>query len=214
MEFVIVVFGVIWLLGYAYRGSKKAGRRIDRQFKPRHSTPTETLRPIDIRYAKPAHAEKGDFEPFDAKTAKPLPEHPVIFGAVYVIDGDSLIIQKTQVRLFGVDAPEINHPYGIRAKQKLWALCKNHSIRAEVLTTDAHGRTVARCTLPDGRDLSAEMVKAGLALDWAKFSGGIYRDLEVPDARRKMWLADARQKGRMHVWAQFDAKQKAVGAKP
>jgi hypothetical protein len=24
-----------------------------------------------------------------------------------------------------------------------------------------------------------------------------------------MWLADARQKGRMHVWEQFDAKQAA-----
>jgi hypothetical protein len=42
-----------------------------------------------------------------------------------------------------------------------------------------------------------------------KFSGGIYRDLEVPDARRKMWLADARQKGHMHVWAKFEAKQNA-----
>ena len=88
--------------------------------------------------------------------------------------------------MFGVDAPELNHPYGIRAKRKLWALCKGHSIRVEVLTTDAHGRTGARSILPDGRDLSAEMVNAGLALDWAKFSGGIYRDLEAPDARRKM----------------------------
>lgn len=120
-----------------------------------------------------------------------------------------MVIQKTQIRLFGVDAPELNHPYGIRAKRKLWALTKGHSIRAEIVATDAHGRTVARCTLPDGRDLSAEMVKAGLALDWAKFSGGIYRDLEVPDARRKMWLADARQKGRMDVWARFEAKQNA-----
>lgn len=120
-----------------------------------------------------------------------------------------MVIQKTQIRLFGVDAPELNHPNGIRAKRCLMAMCKGQSIRAEVLSIDAHGRTVAICTLPDGRDLSAEMVKAGLALDWAKFSGGIYRDLEVPEARRKMWLADARQKGHMHVWARFEAKQAA-----
>ena len=74
---------------------------------------------------------------------------------------------------------------------------------------DAHGRTVARCYLPDGRGLSAEMVKLGLAIDWPKFSGGQYRSLETPDARKKLWLADVRQKGRMQVWEKFEARQKS-----
>ncbi len=78
----------------------------------------------------------------------------------------------------------------------------------EVAEQDAHGRTVAKCYLEDGRDLSAEMVKLGLAIDWPKFSNGKYRSLEVPDVRKKLWLADARQKGRMHVWEKFEAKQK------
>ena len=217
MEVVLVVVGVIWLFSFGGRAARKTGRRIDRFFKPRHRPRDDRLRPIDTRYATPAPTRptatpESNVEPFDARTAKPRLETTILCGAAFVIDGDSLVIQKTQIRLFGVDAPEINHPYGIRAKQKLWAMCKNHSIRAEILATDAHGRTVARCILPDGRDLSAEMVKAGLALDWAKFSGGIYRDLELPDARRKMWLADARQKGRMHVWARFDAKQEAEQA--
>ncbi|KQB98539.1 nuclease [Loktanella sp. 1ANDIMAR09] len=106
-----------------------------------------------------------------------------------------------------MDAPEFNHPYGKQAKWALVELCKGNRIRAEIFEEDVHGRTVARCYLPDGRDLSAEMVRVGLAIDWAKFSGGIYRDLEVPNARKKMWLADARQKGRMHVWEQFDYDQ-------
>ena len=42
-----------------------------------------------------------------------------------------------------------------------------------------------------------------------KFSGGVYRALELPDARKKLWLADARQKGRMHVWEAYEAKRKA-----
>lgn len=119
------------------------------------------------------------------------------------------MIRKTQIRLFGVDAPEMNHPYGKKAKWALVGLCKGQPVRAEITAQDAHGRTVARCILPDGRDLSAEMVKLGLAIDWPKFSGGKYRSLEVPNARKKMWLADARQKGRKHVWAQFEAKKKA-----
>ena len=80
----------------------------------------------------------------------------------------------------------------------------------EIVADDEHGRTVAKCSLQDGRDLSAEMVKLGLAIDWEKFSGGIYRGLETPDARKRLWLADARQNGHMHIWEQFEAKRAAA----
>lgn len=89
-----------------------------------------------------------------------------------------------------------------------WALQGSVGARRD-LEKDSYERTVAKCTRPDGRDLSAEMVKLGMAIDWPKFSGGIYRALETPDARKKLWLADARQKGRMHVWEQYEAKKKA-----
>jgi len=151
--------------------------------------------------------------PFDSKTAQPQPDKLILQGSAYIVDGDSLVIRKTQIRLFGVDAPEINHPYGKKAKWALVSLCKGQKVRAEILEQDAHGRTVAKCNLEDGRDLSAEMVKLGLAIDWPKFSGGKYRSLETPDARKKLWLADARQKGRMHVWEKFEAKQKAPTTK-
>lgn len=124
-----------------------------------------------------------------------------------MIDGDSIVIQGTQIRLFGIDAPEMNHPYGKKAKWALLALCKGQTIRAELVAQDHFERTVALCYLEDGRELSAEMVKAGMAIDWPKFSGGKYGELEPPDARRKLWLADARQKGRMHVLEKFEARQ-------
>ena len=123
-----------------------------------------------------------------------------------MVDGDTIVIQKVQIRLFGVDAPELNHPFGQKAKWQLVSLCKDQVVRADILEQDRHGRTVARCYLADGRDLSAEMVKAGLAIDWPKYSGGQYRQLEKPDARKKMWLADARQNGRAHVVKQFEAR--------
>ncbi len=150
--------------------------------------------------------------PFDPATATPTPVRSTLKGAAYVIDGDTLVVQKTQVRLFGVDAPEMNHPHGKKAKWALVKLCKGQTLCAEVTDTDGHGRLVARCYLPDGRDLSEEMVKQGLAIDWPKFSGGIYRAFETPDARRKLWLADARQKGRMHVWEAYEARQRACKA--
>jgi len=137
----------------------------------------------------------------------PQPATSILQGFAYVVDGDTLTINKTQIRLFGIDAPEMNHPYGKNAKWALVGLCKGQVVKAEITEKDAYGRTVAKCYLQDGRDLSAEMVKLGLAIDWAKFSGGQYRSLEVPDVRKKLWLADARQKGRMDVWERFEANQ-------
>lgn len=147
---------------------------------------------------------------FDAQSSIAQTTKRVLQGTAYVVDGDTITIQKTQVRLFGRDAPELDHPYGKNAKFALIGLCKGQSVRAEIVAVDDHGRTVAKCSLQEGRDLSSEMVKLGLAIDWAKFSGGKYRALETPDARKKLWLADARQNGRMDVWEKFEAKRAAA----
>lgn len=148
-------------------------------------------------------------EPFDGSTQTPVPAKEVLVGSAYVIDGDSIVIQKTQIRLFGIDAPELNHPYGQKAKWALVRLCKGHKITAEILAKDDHGRTVAKCRLPDGKDLSEEMITLGLAIDWPKYSGGVYARKEVAGVRKRLWLADARQKGRMHVWEKYEARQRA-----
>ena len=192
MEILLLLLGLIVVLFFVYEGRGKpdepASRRTPPAPKRRASTP----------------------KPFNRSTAKPLPSKTEIYGAAYVVDGDTIVIQKTQIRLFGIDAPELDHPYGQKAKWAMVALCKGQKIRAVITEKDAYDRTVAKCFLPDGRDLSAEMVKIGMAIDWPKFSGGIYRSLETPDARKKLWLATARQQGRMHVWEQFEAKRKKV----
>lgn len=149
--------------------------------------------------------------PFEPETATPAADRTVVRGAAYVVDGDTIRVRNTQIRLFGIDAPELDHPYGQRAKWALVGLCKGHPVRAEIHEYDAYGRTVARCFLPDGRDLSEEMVRLGLAIDWPKFSGGAYTAMEQPGVRRRLWLADARQRGRMDVWERFE-RQRAGSA--
>jgi len=161
-----------------------------------------SAQPKTPQLAAPARGEA-----FDAATAHSVTMPRVLEGPAYVTDGDTITIQKTQVRLYGIDAPELHHPYGKTAKWAMVRLCKGHSIRAEITDEDEYGRTVAKCFLPDGRDLSEELVKQGLAIDWPKFSGGKYSNLEVAGIRKKLWLADARQKGRMHVWEKFDARK-------
>ena len=194
MEILLLLIGLIALSGFA--GFVFRTKSCDSDA----TRPTQTTSGNHTQPKRPA---------LEAQSAEPLPPKPVLQGSAYVVDGDTLVIQKTRIRLFGVDAPELNHPYGNTAKWALVALCKGQNVRAELSEQDIHGRTVARCYLQDGRDLSAEMVKVGLAIDWTKFSKGEYLSLEVPDVRKKLWLADARQKGHMHVWNKFETTRRA-----
>ena len=120
---------------------------------------------------------------------------PTISGRCHVIDGDTIVIDKMHIRLAGIDAPELDHPWGQKSKWAMVALCKGQIVTARVKPEISYDRVVAECYLPDGRDLAAELVKAGLALDWPKFSGGKYRPLEPADARKKLWRANLRQGG-------------------
>lgn len=121
----------------------------------------------------------------------------VVRGRCWVIDGDTIAIGDVRLRLAGIDAPELDHPWGQRSKWAMVELTRGQIITARLKPDLSYDRVVAECFLPDGRDLSAELVRRGLALDWPKFSGGKYRHLEPPDARKKLWRAHARQMGRM-----------------
>lgn len=123
-----------------------------------------------------------------------------VSGICRVVDGDTIRIGDVSLRLAGIDAPELDHPWGQKAKWELVRLCKGQKITAKIEPGMSYDRLVATCYLPDGRDLSAEMVRRGLALDWPKFSGGKYAHLEAEGARKKHWKAAARQRGHMHIF--------------
>ena len=48
------------------------------------------------------------------KPQKPAKTHPtdVLKGKCYVIDGDTIVISGTKIRIAGIDAPELDHPWG------------------------------------------------------------------------------------------------------
>ncbi|MFN3605998.1 MAG: thermonuclease family protein [Cypionkella sp.] len=161
--------------------------------KPRRKRAARRTRPL-YRKNDSAGPRRIDW----STTKQPIIERvTTISGRCWVVDGDTIVIDGVNIRLAGIDAPEMDHPYGENAKWALVNLTKGQAVTAEFYGEQSYAREVATCYLSDGRDLSAEMVKAGMAIDWPKFSRGKYRHLEVPDARKKMWRADARQKGRM-----------------
>jgi micrococcal nuclease len=132
-----------------------------------------------------------------ARPNQPQPPETIVRGKCWVIDGDTIAVDGLHIRLAGIDAPELDHPWGQQSKWALVKLCKGQTITARLKPEMSHDRVVAECFLPDGRDLAAELVKAGLAIDWPKFSGGKYRHLEPPDARKRLWRANLRQGGVM-----------------
>ncbi|MEQ6201846.1 thermonuclease family protein [Sulfitobacter sp. HNIBRBA2951] len=107
-------------------------------------------------------------------------------GPAYVIDGDTIVVSKIKIRLAGIDAPELDRPWGQKAKWEMVRICKGHVIRAELTGDTTYDRLVGTCYLPDGTDIGAEIVKAGLALDGGYYSEGKYRHLEPAGIRRKL----------------------------
>jgi micrococcal nuclease len=51
-------------------------------------------------------------------------EKTIISGKCYVIDGDTIAIKKQKIRLVGINARELNEPYGKQAKWAMVELCK------------------------------------------------------------------------------------------
>ncbi len=100
-------------------------------------------------------------------------------GAVRVIDGDTIDVGGTKVRLHGIDAPELDQicggngalvwPCGAWVRDELRARHEGHWARCDIMDWDRYGRVVAKCFV-DGLDLGRELVADGLAFAFRKYS--------------------------------------------
>jgi endonuclease YncB( thermonuclease family) len=87
---------------------------------------------------------------------------------VGISDGDTfkgLTNSNAQIkfRIQGIDAPEMKQPYSQRSKQLLSDLIFDKTVKIRIKEIDHYGRIVAYVFTPDGKDVSAEMLKAGMA---------------------------------------------------
>jgi micrococcal nuclease len=113
-------------------------------------------------------------------------------------DGDSLVVrvggEQVEVRLDSVDAPELAQAFGIKARKCTSELALGRTVRLEGKGKDKYDRTLAEVFLPDGRSLNRELVSAGCAWWFRKYSED--RDLEARErqarsARRGLWADPA-----------------------
>ena len=103
-----------------------------------------------------------------------------LVGAARIIDGDSLVVEGVELRLEGIDAPEHRQKsldaggrtfaQGKYATHYLRKLVGQAPVRCELHGEDKYGRQLATVYTRDGRNVNAEMVRAGQALAYMKFS--------------------------------------------
>ncbi|MCS3448614.1 MULTISPECIES: thermonuclease family protein [Bradyrhizobium] len=111
-----------------------------------------------------------------------------VAGQASVIDGDTIEIHGTRVRLYGIDAPEHDqlcsdrhggrYRCGQVAANALDAFIGRQAVACVEVDRDRYGRSVAVCSA--GKvDLAEWLVRGGLAVDWPRYSKGDYAAAEA-----------------------------------
>ena len=122
-----------------------------------------------------------------------------ISGSADIVDGDTLDVGTTRVRLFGIDAPETAQECtdargakwacGRSAARALEKLTAGQSVFCRGESTDDYGRLLAVCTTPRG-EVNAGLVRQGLAWAFVKYSQAyVAEEADAKVARRGVFAA-------------------------
>ena len=108
-------------------------------------------------------------------------------GPVRVIDGDTLEMDGVRIRLWGIDAPEMQqtcdgkdgstYECGRDSAAVMRELTRGRTVACDPRGHDQYGRIVAVCRTEAG-DVSAAIVRRGWAVDWPRYSHARYHGEE------------------------------------
>ena len=119
-----------------------------------------------------------------------------------VVNGDTFVAHSgnnddMQVRLYGIDAPELRQSYGEEAKAHLAQLLGTQAISLELLDVNRYGQHMALAYLEDGSLVQEKLLEEGYAWVypqycmipvcryWAKV------EIEARDSRLGLWQEPA-----------------------
>jgi endonuclease YncB( thermonuclease family) len=125
----------------------------------------------------------------------------VIQGDLRVVDGDTMVLGTTRIRLEGIDAPESTQTCGRRdssewrcgdeATRHLVKLIAHQPVHCEDQGLDKYGRTLGRC-FAGSTNLNAEMVRSGYAWAFVKYSKSyVAEEAEARAAGAGIWQGEA-----------------------
>jgi endonuclease YncB( thermonuclease family) len=115
---------------------------------------------------------------------------------ISIIDGDTydVLIQDNKtirIRMEGIDAPEKGMPFYKVSKKYLSDLCFGKQVTLKITGEDQHDRVLAFAYLEDGKELSQEMIKAGLAWHFKKYNSDQELsefEIEARNLRKGLWI--------------------------
>jgi endonuclease YncB( thermonuclease family) len=96
-------------------------------------------------------------------TAASTTAAPTISGSARVIDGDTVVVAGTHVRLKGVDAAELGTARGEDAR-RVMAMLVTGKLTCLLTGEKTYGREVGYCTTANGTDINRAIIAQGAAL--------------------------------------------------
>jgi endonuclease YncB( thermonuclease family) len=96
-------------------------------------------------------------------TAPSTTAAPTINGPARVIDGDTVVVAGTSIRLKGVDAAELGTARGENARRVMATLVTGH-LTCRLTGEKTYGREVGYCTTANGTDINRAIIASGAAL--------------------------------------------------
>ncbi|HVN43458.1 MAG TPA: thermonuclease family protein [Steroidobacteraceae bacterium] len=144
---------------------------------------------------------------------------PLEGRVIHVADGDTVTVldpdhRQHRVRLFGIDAPEHDQPFGTRARQNLADLVLGKDVRVAWRKRDRYGRIVgqiwvaapdARCdsppaSCPKALDANLAQLTAGLAWHYKHYE----REQSPQDRSRYASAEEEARARKIGLWADRD----------
>ena len=110
-----------------------------------------------------------------------------IIGKATMIDGDTIRIGKNKIRLYGIDAPEINQTCtiekiiwecGFESFQALESIISEKEVQCEIVDIDRYKRFVAKCFVKN-INLNKYMVQNGWAVAYRYYSDDFIKNEEI-----------------------------------
>lgn len=129
-----------------------------------------------------------------------VPGHADLYGAAEVLDGNTLLVGGQTVRLFGIDAPELNQTCDWPEKviecgkmsrsAALDLIAGVQRVSCKPRGRDSGGRWIAIC-YANGSDIGRHLVHAGWAMaDRTRSLNYIRTEHRAKNAKRGMWKGE------------------------
>ena len=112
----------------------------------------------------------------------------VLIGeATNVYDGDTFTLitasDEIRIRILGIDAPEMNQDYGVEARDYARDMIEGKKVTVYLEPGETYGRKLGHVITEDGKHFSYEMVLAGFAWWYERYSSDKFLKAAQESAR-------------------------------